>query len=184
MNLRLVLLLRGAISLLFVAFLLIVPISAEAEKGLGRNGYFALLDGLIGVALWFTVSKYPPGRWLSTLVFADAAVRLVIGVFGLANPGIQSRVLGSVAYYGAVIVFCVVLGAIGIIYVSTKGRQPLPNGSRSGALPAFIVSLGTLLFGLALIFGLSTEDSRRSLVVALTALLGLTYLVTGLRLKR
>lgn len=184
MNLRLVLLLRGAISLLFVAYLLIAPISVEAQKGLGRNGYFSLVDGLIGMALWFTVSKYPPGRWLSTLVFADAAMRLVIGVFGLANPGIQSRVLGSVAYYGAVIVFCIVLGAVGVIYVYTKGRQPLPNGPRSGALPAFIVSLGTLLFGLVLIFGLSTEDSRRSIMIALTAVLGLTYLVTGLRLKR
>ena len=184
MNLRLILLLRGAISLLFVAYLLIVPISVEAQKGLGRNGYFSLVDGLIGVALWFTVSKYPPARWLSALVFADAVLRLLIGVFGLANPGIQSRVLGSVAYFGVVIVFCIVLGAVGLIYVLTKGRQPLPNGQRNGALPASIVSLGTLLFGLALIFGLSTEDSRRSLVVALTALLGLTYLVTGLRLKR
>ncbi|SCK43793.1 hypothetical protein VAR608DRAFT_4241 [Variovorax sp. HW608] len=184
MNLRLVLLLRGAISLLFVAFLLITPISAEAQKGLGRSGHFALVDGLIGLALWFTVSKYPPARWLSTLVFADAALRLAIGLFGLANPGIQSRMLGSVAYYGAVIVLCIALGAVGIIFTATKGRQPLPNGQRNGALTAFIVSLGTLLFGLALIFGLSTEDSRRLIVVALTALLGLTYLVTGLRLKR
>ncbi|SEA95541.1 hypothetical protein [Variovorax sp. YR216] len=184
MNLRLVLLLRGAISLLFVAYLLVVPMSAEAQQGLGRNGYFALVDGLIGAALWFTVSKYPPGRWLSSLVFADAVLRVVIGVFGLTNPGIQSRVLGSVAYFGVVIVFCIVLGAAGIIYALTKGRQPLPNGRRSGALPLFIVSLATLLFGLALILGLATEDSRRSLMVALTGVLGLTYLVTGLRLKR
>lgn len=183
MNLRLVLLLRGAISLLFVAYLLIVPISVEAQKGLGRNGYFSLVDGLIGAALWFAVSKYPPARWLSSLVFADAVLRVVIGVFGLANPGIQSRVVGSVAYFGVVVVFCILLGAIGIIYALTKGRQPLPKGQRNGALPLFIVSLATLLFGLALIFGLSTEESRRTLVVALTGVAGLTYLVTGLRLK-
>jgi hypothetical protein len=184
MNLRLVLLFRGAISLLFVAFLLFAPISADAPMGLGRNGYFALVDGLIGLALWFTVSKYPPARWLSTLVFADAALRLAIGVFGLANPDIQSRVLGSVVYYGAVIMLCIALGVAGIIYAATKGRQALPNGPRSGALTAFIVSLGTLLFALALIFGLSTEHSPRSIAVALTAVLGLTYLVTGLRFKR
>ena len=184
MNLRLVLLIRGVVGLLFVAYLLIAPLSAQAQTVYERNGYYAVVDGLIGMALWFAVSKDPPARWLSTLVLAEAVMRLVIGVFGLANPGIQSRVLGSVAYYGAIIVLCVVLGAIGIIYVFMKGRQPLPNGTRSGALTAFIVSLGTLLFGVAVIFGLPSEESRRLIVAALTVVLGLTYFVTGLRTKR
>ncbi|MBO9513484.1 MAG: hypothetical protein J7549_05140 [Variovorax sp.] len=184
MNLRMVLLLRGAFGLLFTLYLLFAPISVEAQKGLGRNGYYAVIDGLIGMALWFALSRHPTARWLSSLAFADAVVRLVIGVFGLANPGIQSRVLGSVAYYGVVIVACIVLGAVGLIYVAMMSKRELPNGRRSGAVPAFIVSLCTLLFGLALVFGLATEDSRRDLVIALAGSLGLTYLVTGFRLKR
>jgi len=184
MNLRLVLLIRGVAGLLFVAYLLIAPISAQAQTVYERNGYYAAVDGLIGMALWFAVSKDPSARWLSTLVLAEAVMRLAIGLVGLVNPGIQSRVLGSVAYYGAVIVFCIVLGAIGMIYVFTKGRQLVPNGARSGAPTAFIVSLATLLFGVAVIFGLPDEESRRLIVVALTVVLGLTYLVTGLRTKR
>ena len=184
MNLRLVLLIRGVVGLLFVGYLLLAPLSTQAQTVYERNGYYAFVDGLIGMALWFAVSKDPPARWLSTLVLAEAVMRLVIGAFGLANPGIQSRVLGSVAYYGTVIVFCIVLGAIGMIYVFTKGRQPLASGTRSGSLTAFIVSLGTLLFGVAVIFGLPDEESRRLIIAALTVLLGLTYLVTGLRLRR
>ncbi|MBB3177214.1 hypothetical protein [Variovorax sp. Sphag1AA] len=184
MNLRLVLLFRGVVGLLFVAYLLMVPLSGQAQSVYERNGYYAAFDGIIGMALWFAVSKDPPARWLSTLVLAEAVMRLVIGVFGLANPGIQSRVLGSVAYYGVIIVFCIVLGAIGMIYVFMKGRQPSPTGARSGALSAFIVSLATMLFGVAVIFGLPDEESRRLIVAGLTVVLGLTYLITGLRTKR
>jgi hypothetical protein len=181
MSVRTVLLLRGAISVLFAAYLMFMT-SAGVEQGLGRNGYFALLDGALGLALWFTLSKFSAGRWLSGLVFADAIMRLLIGVVTFIAPNIQSRVLGAVAYLGAIVIACIVLGAVGLIYVAMNKRSA-PDGRRIGALPALIVSACTLLFGLALVLGLSTDDGRRSLVAMLTLALGLTYLVTGIRAK-
>lgn len=180
MNLRTVLLLRGAISVLFVAYLMLMMPAADAQGG--HNGYFALLDGVLGMTLWFTLSKVPAGRWLSGLAFADGVMRLVIGVVTFIAPNIQSRVLGAVVYLGAIVVACIVLGAIGLIYVSMSKRGA-SDGRRIGALPALIASACTLLFGVALVLGFSTDDGRRSLVAMLTLALGLTYLVTGIRAK-
>jgi len=180
MNLRTVLLLRGAISVLFVAYLIFMSPTGDPQGG--HNGYFAMLDGVLGMTLWFTLSKHPAGRWLSGLAFADAVMRLAIGVVTFIAPNIQSRVLGAVVYLGAIVVACIVLGAIGLIYVSMSKRGA-SDGRRSGALTALIVSACTLLFGVALVLGFSTDDGRRSLVAMLTLALGLTYLVTGIRAK-
>src|SRR5437899_324694 len=146
MNLRTVLLLRGAISVLFVAYLMLMMPAADAQGG--HNGYFALLDGVLGMTLWFTLSKVPAGRWLSGLAFADGVMRLLIGVVTFIAPNIQSRVLGAVVYLGAIVVACIVLGAIGLIYVSMSKRGA-SDGRRIGALPALIASACTLLFGVA-----------------------------------
>lgn len=180
MNLRTVLLLRGAISVLFGAYLMFVMPAADQQTG--HNGYFALLDGVLGLTLWFALSKDPAGRWLSGLAFADGAMRLVTGVVTFIAPNIQSRVLGAVVYLGAIVVACIVLGAIGLIYVSMSKRRAV-DGRRTGALPALIASACTLLFGVALVLGFSTDDGRRSLVAMLTLALGLTYLVAGIRAK-
>ncbi len=129
MSLRTVLLLRGAISVLFVAYLMLMSPIGDPQSG--HNGYFALLDGLLGMALWFTLSNHPAGRWLSGLAFADAIMRLIIGVVTFIAPNIQSRMLGAVVYLGAIVVACIVLGAIGLIYVSmtqagSAGQPPHP----------------------------------------------------------
>jgi hypothetical protein len=180
MSLRTVLLLRGAISVLFVAYLMLMSPIGDPQSG--HNGYFALLDGLLGMALWFTLSNHPAGRWLSGLAFADAIMRLIIGVVTFIAPNIQSRMLGAVVYLGAIVVACIVLGAIGLIYVSMNKRGA-PVSRRIGAFPALIASACTMLFGVALVLGFSTDDGRRSLVAMLTLALGLTYLVAGIRAK-
>ena len=46
MNLRSVLLVRGAFGVLFALYLLI---AAQAEQLLGRNGYFGFIDGVLGL---------------------------------------------------------------------------------------------------------------------------------------
>jgi hypothetical protein len=180
MNVRTVLLLRGAISAVFAAYLMFVMPAADQQGG--HNGYFALLDGVLGILLWFALSNFPAGRWLSGLAFADGLMRLLVGVVTFLAPNIQSRMLGAVVYLGAIVVACIVLGAIGLIYVSMSKRGAA-NGRRIGALPALIASACTLLFGIALVLGFSTEDGRRSLVAMLTLALGLTYLVAGIRAK-
>ena len=183
MSLRTVLLLRGAVSVLFAAYLMSMsPAGPQAGGQYGNNGYFALLDGVLGLVLWFALSKHPAARWLSGLALADGALRLAIGVVTFLAPNIQSRVLGAVVYLGAIVVACIALGLVGLIYVSMNRRR-LTGGLRIGALPAIIASACTLLFGIALVLGFSTDDGRRSLVAVLTLALGVTYLVAGIRAK-
>jgi hypothetical protein len=182
MKTKSVLLLRGAISMLFALYL-IGDLLARPDQT-GGSGIFAMVDGVLGALLWFALSKHPQGRWLSGLAFADAVVRFVAGLMAFVFPSIQSRVIGSVIFFGALVVACVVLGAVGIIYVlmmSGRGAQGEPRG---GVLPALIVSACTLLFGLGLFVGLSSAEGRRMLTIALIGSVGLTYLLTGLRLNR
>ena len=90
--------------------------------------------------------------------------------------------MSALAFFGTLITVCIALGIVGLISVMVN-RGPSPEG-RVGAMPAAIASACTLLFGVALMFGFSTLDSRRMLVGLFALALGLTYSITGFRLKR
>ncbi|MDM0075940.1 hypothetical protein QTH90_16165 [Variovorax sp. J2P1-59] len=183
MNLRSVLLVRGALGVLFGLYVMIAPPVAQLGQQLGRNGYFSIVDGLIALALAFVLTRYAPGKWLFALVLADALMRLVIGVVAFAYPNIEARIVGAVAFFGTLITVCIALGVVGLIYVMMN-RGASPEGPREGHMPAAIASACTLAFGIALMFGFSTADGRRTLIGIFALATGLTYLVTGLRLKR
>lgn len=183
MNLRLVLLVRGAFSVLFALYVLVAPPVAQLGQLLGRNGYFGFIDGVLGVTLAFALKRYPPARWLFALALADAVVRIVVGVVSFAYPNLEERIVGAVAFFGALITVCIALGVVGLISVMVN-RGASPEGPREGHMPAAIASVCTLAFGAALMFGFSTVDGRRMLVGLFALALGLTFLVTGFRLKR
>jgi hypothetical protein len=183
MNLRSALLVRGAFSVLFALYLMIAPPAAQLEQLLGRNGFFGFIDGVIGLVLAFALKKYPPARWLFALTLADALVRIVVGVVVFAYPNLEDRIVGAVAFFGALITVCIALGIVGLISVMMN-RGASPEGPREGAMPAAIASVCTLAFGVALVFGFSTVDGRRMVVGLFALALGLTFLVTGFRLKR
>ncbi|MGJ7510751.1 hypothetical protein [Variovorax sp. GT1P44] len=183
MNLRSVLLLRGAFGVLFALYLLIAPPAAQPEQLLSRNGYFGIIDGALGVTLAFALNKYPPARWLFALALADALVRIVAGVVAFAYPNLEERIVGALAFFGTLITVCIALGIVGLIIVMMN-RGASPAGPREGATAAAIASACTLAFGVALMFGFSTLDGRRMLVGLFALALGLTFLVTGFRLKR
>ncbi|MDM0105450.1 hypothetical protein QTH97_10935 [Variovorax sp. J22R24] len=183
MNVRSVLLARGALGVLFALYLLAAPASAQLQHLLGRNGVYGLVDGIIGLLLAFALNRYPPARWLFALVLADALMRVVVGVVLFAYPNLEARIVGAVAFFGTLITVCIALGIVGLVFV-LMNRGASPEGPRSGATPAAIASACTLAFGVALMFGFSTVDGRRMLVGIFALALGLTFLVTGLRLKR
>lgn len=183
MNLRSVLLVRGAFGVLFALYSIIGPPAAQLGQMLGRNGYFGFIDGVLALALAFALNKYPPARWLFALALADALVRIATGVIAFAYPNLEQRIVGAVAFFGTLVTVCVALGIVGLIYVMMN-RGGSSDGPREGAMPAVIASGCTLVFGVALMFGFSTVDGRRMLVGLFALALGLTFLVTGFRLKR
>ena len=184
MNLRSILMLRGGISVLFAAYLLSAGSIGSPDSLPGNNGIVTMIDGLLAFVLWFALSKHPRGRWLSGLVLADGVVRVLTGLTSFIFPAIQSRVLGSVLFFGVLVIAAIVRGAAGIVYVLMARNKGAQGGPRGGALPALIVSACTLLFGLGLFLGLSDLGARHLLTIAVFGSVGLTYLITGLVMKR
>ena len=165
----------------YALYLLLAPPSSVLKEMLGRNGVFALVDGLLALAVAFALSKAPPWQWLFVLALVDALVRLAIAAVAFANPDLESRILGSVVFFGAVISVAIALGVVGLIYVQL-GRRVTAGGPRGGAVPALLISACTVLFGVGVMFGFSTADGRRMLVGAFALAIGLICLATGLRL--
>src|SRR5437868_13068604 len=112
--LRVLLLLRGAFGAIFALVVLLAPASTSTAQMLGRNGTFALVDGLLALAVAFALSKAPRFNWLFVLALVDALIRLAIGVVAIAYPDIEARILGSVAFFGGIITACIALGAVGL----------------------------------------------------------------------
>jgi hypothetical protein len=184
MNLRSILMLRGGISVLFAAYLLAGASIVGLDLLPRTNGVVTMIDGLLAFVLWFALSKHPRGRWLSGLVLADGVVRVLTGLTSFIFPAIQTRVLGSILFFGMLIIAAIVLGAVGIVYVLMTRNKGAQGGPRGGALPALIVSACTLLFGLGVFLGLSDLGARHLLTIAVFGSVGLTYLITGLVMKR
>lgn len=178
--LRILLLLRGAFGVLFALYLLLAPASDALRQMLGRNGSFALVDGLLALAVAFALSKTARWQWLFVLALVDALTRLVIAAVVFAYPEIEARVFSSVVFFGAVITASIALGLVGMVYVFVGRRAPA-GSSRGGALPAFVASLCTLLFGIGVMFGFSAADGRRMLVGVFALALGLVFLISGWR---
>jgi uncharacterized membrane protein YwaF len=177
--LRVLLLLRGAFGLLFALVVLLAPASASVAQALGRNGVYALCDGLLALALAFSLSKVARFNWLFALALVDALIRLAIGAVALAYPDIEARILGSVAFFGAIVTACIALGAVGLIYV-LAGRRA---GQRGGAAAALFVSACTLLLGVGLLIGFASVEGRHLLIGLFALAIGLCLLVAGFRSK-
>lgn len=180
--LRNLLLMRGAFGVLFALYLLLAPVSDALRQVLGRNGAYALVDGLLALAVAVALSKEARWRWLFVLALVDALTRLVIAAVAFAYPDIEARILTSVVFFGSVITAAMALGLVGMVYVFLGRRAPAGT-SRGGALPAFVASLSTLLFGIGVMFGFSSADGRRMLVGVFALALGLVFLISGWRLN-
>ncbi len=178
--LRVLLLLRGAFGAIFALVVLLAPASTSTAQMLGRNGTFALVDGLLALAVAFALSKAPRFHWLFVLALVDALIRLAIGAVAFAYPDIEARILGSVAFFGGTITACIAPGAVGLIY-GLAGRRA--SVRRGGVVPVLVVSACTLLLGIGLMFGFGSADGRRLLIGAFALAVGLCLLVTGFRLK-
>lgn len=172
--LRVLLLLRGAFGVLFALAMLLLP-------AFGRNGFYALGDGLLALAVAVALSQLSRFKWLFGLALVDALVRLAIGAVSFAFPDIEARILGSVAFFGGVITACIALGAVGLFYV-LAGRSAAPT-QRGGVAPAAVVSTCTLLLGVGLLLGFGSADGRRLLIEIFALAVGLCLLATGFRFK-
>jgi len=179
--LRVLLLVRGAMGVLF-ALSKLAPAAVPVTQSLARNGTFALIDGLLALAVAIALSKAPRFRWLFVLAMADALTRLAIGVVALAYPDVEGRILGSIAFFGAIITACAALGAFGLFVVLT-GRGGAPADERGGVAPVLVISTCTLLLGVGLLFGFESADGRRLLIGGATLVVGLCLLVSAFRLK-
>ncbi|HET7836203.1 MAG TPA: hypothetical protein VFL43_10330 [Variovorax sp.] len=175
--LRILLLLRGAVSVLF-ALSKLAPATIPAAMSLNRNGTFSMIDGLLGLAVAFAVSKSPRYKWLFGLVLADALVRVLIGVVAIAAPDIEGRILGSIAFFGAIITACVALGVFGLFFALRGGREA-PADARGGVVPVLVVSACTLVLGVGLLFGFGSVDARRLLIGGVALGIGLCLLLSG-----
>ncbi|RZL96726.1 MAG: hypothetical protein EOP82_00125 [Variovorax sp.] len=175
--------LRSAFNLLFAIYLLAQPMVAQ---GSGHSGYYALGDGAIALVLAVVLFRDPNGRWLFVLALFDALVRLTLGAFLFANPGIGAHALASALTFTAIIFALLALGVAGMV-VGLVG-QPVPVGiggmRRARAWPVVIAGLCTLLFGVALVLGPPGADNSRLILCAYAFVFGLALLYGGIRLSR
>ena len=88
--LRILLLLRGAVSVLF-ALSKLAPASLPAALALNRNGTFSLVDGLLGLALAFALFRSPRYKWLFGLVLGVGLL------FGFGSVDARRLLIGGVA---------------------------------------------------------------------------------------
>ena len=180
MMLRVLLLLRGTFNVLFGAFLL-VWLETHALQGLGRGGFYALVDGLLGLVLGAALLQNPRGRWLALLALADGLVRVIIGALILGNPGMEKMVFGTTIFFTAVILACLVLGIGGVLYVLIGRRLEAGAAEHALVWPAVTISLFTLLLGAGLAFGFLDQE-RRVMLGAYATAMGLTLTLASRRL--
>jgi len=184
-----ILLLRSAVDLGAAACFFAVP-AASASAALHQTGYYAAGDGLLALALAAALRSHDDNdsssgkavRWLFGLALIDALMRVAVGGLIFAYPNVESRVLSAVVFFSAMIVVCIAVGLYGLVYVAV-GRRADPARREGPAWFAGIASGCTLLFGLALIAGLSTDHGRRLLVASHALIFGLTFLAAGIRLN-
>lgn len=179
--LRVLLLLRGAFGAIFALVMLLAPASTPVAQALGRNGTFSLVDGLLALAVAFALSKVARFNWLFMLALVDALIRVAIGVIAIADPDIEARILGSVAFFGGTITACIALGLVGLVCAMAARRAP--STQRGGALPVGVIGACTLLLGIGLLFGYASPEGRHLLIAVFALAVGVCLLVTGLRLK-
>jgi hypothetical protein len=180
--LRIVLLLRAAFNLLFGIGLLVWTQVATLH-GLSRGGYYAVLDGLLGLALAAALLG-ARARGLAVLVLVDALARLLFGTLILANPGMGQTTLGTAFFFTAAIVACIALGVGGMLYALLRRRaEGLAHEERAMLWPAFTMSLLTLLLGASLAVGF-IEETRRAALACYAIALGLALGYAGHRLGR
>lgn len=182
MNLRYVLLLRGAFNVMFALYLLVSFFGRDMHAWTS-TGYYALGDGVLALALAAALLHDLRGRWLFVLSLVDALMRLALGAMVLLNPHLSSSILLGALFSVAVITAFIALGIVGMIFVAVTRRvyRLSSSAARTGAWPAFVASACALLLGIGLIFGIPGSDDRRAVVCAYAFALGLTLLLAGLR---
>ncbi|MEJ8860126.1 hypothetical protein WKW79_36755 [Variovorax robiniae] len=182
MSSRTVLLARGAFNVLFGLGSWVWLLTHDGQR-LARGGTYALIDGLFGALLAFTLYRSSDARWLSVLAVCDGLIRLLIGSLMLANPGMERMILGGAVFMTGIILACSALGLGGMAYALMHGARSNSEDRVAMALPAFLISMFTLLLGVGLAVGLM--DERQRIMLSCYALaLGAVLLWAGWRAGR
>jgi len=174
--------LRAVFNLLFGVALLIW-MEHEALQGLTRGGYYALVDG--GLTLAFAAALLSTrSRGLMLLATADGLLRVALGAFILANPGLEQMVMTTTLLLVCASVACIVIGVVGLFYALVRERRRvLAPGETSLVWLAAAIGFCTLLLGVGL--ALSFLDQQLRLMLAFYAIaLGVILGYTALRLGR
>ncbi|MDM0110551.1 hypothetical protein QTI66_00215 [Variovorax sp. J22R133] len=179
-----VFILRGLFNGLFALYLACTSLSSM-RLPMPNDGYYALLDGLLGLWLSTSMLRDARGEWLFPLVLVDALARVAFGSMIVGNPAVHT-VIGWLFYSAIGIASLMALGIAGMLYVFVGKRiwRRTDSGARALARPAFFASTITLLFGMGLnLPSLSSESSQRLIVFAYTLVFGMTLLLAGLSLS-
>jgi len=179
---RTMLLARGAFNLLFGLGSLAWLLTHDGQR-LARGGTYALIDGILSVLLAFALYRSKNDGWLIALALSDGLIRMLIGSLMFANPGMERMILGSALFMTGIILACIALGLGGMAYSLIRGARTSSRDTVAMALPAFFVSMFTLLLGVGLAVGLMGEQQRIMLACYALAL-GLVLLWAGRRTGR
>ncbi len=133
---RTVLLARGAFNVLFGLGSWVWLLTHDGQR-LARGGTYALIDGLFGALLAFTLYRSSDARWLSVLAVCDGLIRLLIGSLMLANPGMERMILGGAVFMTGIILACSALGLGGMAY-ALAGRRPALGRLASRSTPQLV----------------------------------------------
>ncbi|MDM0085474.1 hypothetical protein QTI17_33275 [Variovorax sp. J31P179] len=176
--------LRGAFNGLFSLYLACVFILGM-KLPMPSDGFYALLDGLLGLALAATMLRDIRGEWLFPLVLIDALARVAFGVLTFNNPALGTS-LGWVLFLALGISTLMALGVVGVLYVFLGKRiwRKTGGGARPLARPALIASIVTLLVGVSLNLDPTSDVAQPLIFCAYTLVFGLTLLLAGLSLSK
>jgi len=179
--LRSLLIVRALFNLAFGVVLLFWA-EHEVLRGFGRGGFYALVDGVLTLAIAASLLR-TPARGLTWLAGVDAALRLAAGAFIVSNPGLEQMPLTTSLFLGVLTVAFIVLGLMGLAYALTGLRRQRGAVSDTSLLwPAAALGLCTLLLGTA--FALTAVDQQLRVILSWYAIaLGVILGFTALRLR-
>jgi len=136
----------------------------EVLRGLGRGGFYALVDGVLTLTIAAALLR-TPARGLAWLAGADGALRVAAGTFIFVNPGVEQMPLTAALFLVVLTIAFIVLGILGLASALIALRRQLnARGDTTWVWSAAAVSLSTLLLGVG--FALTSFEQQLRVILS------------------
>ena len=148
--------------------------------------WYALTDGILGVVVgillaWRNVAARFPV--LTAMTFADALIRIALGIVLVAAPGITEVPMTLVPFFGAVGSMAAVLGLAALVLWTVAHHRLHPQHRRGmGALFDPLATIGFLAMGVGGVLFFhppTTAETLRDMIAAAGIVLAASFAVSA-----